>query len=52
MLSLLGEKFKYLIDTYDYDQELYPGPPHSVRMEEIQKLYGKYSFYLIIKIND
>ncbi|RNA26972.1 thiopurine S-methyltransferase, partial [Brachionus plicatilis] len=39
MLGLLDEKFKYLIDTYDYDQQLYPGPPHSVQMEEIQKLY-------------
>lgn len=43
MKSLLDENFKYLMDTYDYDQELYPGPPHSVRMDEIQRLYGKIS---------
>ena len=38
--SLLANDFRYLLDTYDYDQELYPGPPHSVKIEEIQKLYG------------
>ena len=28
------------MDTFEYDTTLYPGPPHLVTLEEIQKLYG------------
>ncbi|CAF0916760.1 unnamed protein product [Brachionus calyciflorus] len=43
-----GQNLRYLLDTYDYDQELYPGPPHSVRMDEVKKLYGlKYKIEVI-----
>lgn len=48
MISLLDDNFKYLLDTYDYDQDLYPGPPHSVQMEEIQNLYGKILDFVLI----
>ena len=41
MLKLLSTKVRYLLDVFEYDTTLYPGPPHSVKMKEIQKLFGK-----------
>lgn len=40
MQSLLGDRFRYLLDVFEYDQSLYPGPPHCVKLDEIKKLYG------------
>ncbi|KAI9565668.1 hypothetical protein GHT06_009460 [Daphnia sinensis] len=38
--SLLNENFAYLLDTMQYDQSQYPGPPLSVSVEEVTKLFG------------
>ncbi|EFX78966.1 hypothetical protein DAPPUDRAFT_304984 [Daphnia pulex] len=40
MKSLLNETFGYLIDTMQYDQSQYPGPPLSVPVEEVKHLFG------------
>lgn len=42
MQSLLGDRFRYLLDVFEYDQSLYPGPPHSVKLDEIKQLYGNF----------
>jgi len=39
--QLFAEKFFYLIDTMDYDQSKYLGPPRSVPVKEIEQLFGK-----------
>lgn len=44
--SLLNENFAYLIDTMQYDQSQYPGPPLSVSVEEVTKLFGKFTSVL------
>jgi hypothetical protein len=38
-----------MVETYNYDPADYPGPPHAVFYEDIQKLFGNlinYTFYL------
>ncbi|XP_076079485.1 putative thiopurine S-methyltransferase [Mytilus galloprovincialis] len=40
MKSLMAPDCQYLLDTYDYNEELWPGPPHYVSVEQIQSLYG------------
>ena len=39
--SLLNENFSYLIDTMQYDQSQFSGPPLSVPVEEVKRLFGK-----------
>ena len=42
MATLLGGRpFRYLIFSYDYDQNKYSGPPHSVPETEVRNLYGE-----------
>ncbi|RMZ94256.1 thiopurine S-methyltransferase [Brachionus plicatilis] len=38
--SILKPEFRYILDAFDYDSNLYQGPPHVVTLEEIQILYG------------
>nr|CAH0099717.1 unnamed protein product [Daphnia galeata] len=38
--SLLNENFSYLIDTMQYDQSQFSGPPLSVPVEEVKRLFG------------
>merc|ERR1712071_145075 len=38
--KLLAESFSYLIATMVYDQSQFPGPPRSVPVEEITKMFG------------
>ena len=40
MQSLLADNFRYMLDVFDYDQSLYPGPPHCLTLLEIQEHYG------------
>lgn len=40
MKQFLHPKFVYLLDTMDYDQSLYPGPPLSVPPSIVQQLFG------------
>jgi hypothetical protein len=47
MLSLLASDCIYLLDTFDYDPNEYPGPPHFISEELIKKLYGIYSFFFL-----
>lgn len=39
-LQLLEQDYRYLLATYKYNPDLYPGPPHMVSEEEIKLLYG------------
>jgi len=44
MASLLGGRpFRYLVFTYDYDQNKYPGPPHCVPETEVRNLYDGFA---------
>ena len=43
IMTLLKSNFRYLLDTFIYDRALYPGPPHSVDLNEVQRLYGKFT---------
>ncbi|XP_046635646.1 probable thiopurine S-methyltransferase isoform X3 [Daphnia pulicaria] len=38
--SVLNENFGYLIHTIQYEQSQYPGPPLSVPVEEMKRLFG------------
>lgn len=38
--SLLSDKFNYLMDTFEFDERIFPGPPHSVNFAEVKQLYG------------
>ena len=40
MLSLMAPNCQYLLDTFDYNEKLYAGPPHYVPVEQILSLYG------------
>ncbi|XP_052095165.1 probable thiopurine S-methyltransferase isoform X2 [Mytilus californianus] len=40
MKSLMAPDCQYLLDTLDYNEALWPGPPHFVSAEQIQSLYG------------
>jgi hypothetical protein len=56
MTLLNKSNFRYLLDTFIYDRALYPGPPHSVDLNEVQRLYGKRiiilkKFYICIYTN-
>jgi hypothetical protein len=42
-MTLLKLNFRYLLDTFVYDRALYPGPPHSVDLNEVKRLYGKFT---------
>lgn len=49
---LFKENFFYLIDSMEYDQTKYAGPPRSVPVEEIETLFGTtypnfYLFFLL-----
>lgn len=50
MMSLLGSNCRYLLDSYEYDQNLYPGPPHSVSFNEIQSHYGNFRIQSLILV--
>ncbi|CAF0995279.1 unnamed protein product [Brachionus calyciflorus] len=48
MKSLLAPKVRYLLDVFDYDTSLYPGPPHACKKDEITNLYGsEFKFELL-----
>ncbi|RNA26973.1 thiopurine S-methyltransferase [Brachionus plicatilis] len=38
--KILDKKAKYLMEVFDYDQHLYPGPPFSIPIEEIRQFFG------------
>lgn len=40
LMTLFQPRFRYLLETFDYNPDDYPGPPHTVPIEEIKKLYG------------
>jgi len=40
LMTLLAPKFKYLLDSFEYDTKMYQGPPHVVTLDEIKKHYG------------
>ncbi|KAJ8273359.1 hypothetical protein GJAV_G00100730 [Gymnothorax javanicus] len=41
ILSLMDKDCRYLLDTLQYNPELYRGPPFFVPDEDVQKLYGE-----------
>ncbi len=43
IMTLLKLNFRYLLDNFVYDRALYPGPPHSVDLNEVKRLYGKFT---------
>lgn len=40
MKSLINSSVRYLLDVFEYDTSLFPGPPHSCSKDEIQNLFG------------
>lgn len=44
LMSLLAPHCIYLLDTFDYDPNEYPGPPHFVSEDLVKQLYGTIRF--------
>ena len=42
MLKLLSTKVRYLLDVYEYDTTKFAGPPHCIKMDEVQNFFGKF----------
>jgi hypothetical protein len=40
MKPLLGNNISYLIETFFFDPKIWPGPPHTVPLDEFEKTYG------------
>lgn len=40
MRGLLGDKFHYLIELFNYNKEFFQGPPFSVDPDEVTQHYG------------
>lgn len=40
MRSLLADKFYYLIELFNYNKDLFQGPPFSVDLDEVKEHYG------------
>lgn len=49
MEKFLGgnERFRYLLLTYEYDTNVFPGPPRAVPCEQIRRIFGKTKEYFI-----
>lgn len=47
---MLNENFSYLINTVEYNQSQYAGPPYSVSVEDVKSLYGRFSIFSFLKI--
>ena len=41
LLRIVPDGVKLMLLTFEYDQEVLPGPPHAVMPEEIEDLYGQ-----------
>lgn len=50
MKNLINSSVRYLLDVFEYDTSLFPGPPHSCPQEEIQNLFGMKKIDIILLI--
>merc|ERR1712062_476405 len=41
--SLVGNSFRYLLQAWEYDTALYPGPPHSVTLSDMETFFGPWT---------
>jgi len=41
--SLVGNSFRYLLQAWEYDTALYPGPPHSVTLTDMETFFGPWT---------
>jgi len=41
--SLVGKSFRYLLQAWEYDTALYPGPPHSVTLADMETFFGPWT---------
>jgi len=47
--SLVGKSFRYLLQAWEYDKTLYPGPPHSVTVSDMETFFGPFTEIKILE---
>ncbi|XP_053323026.1 thiopurine S-methyltransferase [Spea bombifrons] len=52
ILSLMDKDCRYLLDTFEYDPKLHPGPPFYIPDAELEKLLGSQCNVKCLKITD
>jgi len=47
--SLSGKSFRYLLQAWEYDTNLYPGPPHSVTLSDMETFFAPWAKIKILE---